>query len=293
MRNNISLGFLFLEEIKIILGGSFMNYMDIFIGEFFGTMTLLIFGVGVVAGVVLKGTKSNGSGWIVITFGWGLGVAMAVYIAGHLTGAHINPAVTFAEYTAGVLTLGETLMYMGSQMLGAFVGAGLVLAMYYPHYKAEEDPAAKLATFSTAPEIRHTPANVFSEVLGTFMLLFGIAGINFTIGIEGGGFLPPLLVGLLVTVIGLSLGGTTGYAINPARDLGPRLAHFFLPVPDKGDSDWSYAWVPVVAPLVGGSLGLLTFEAAFNDNFLIALPIMAAVFVVLQVASFYISVEKK
>jgi len=267
--------------------------LESYLAEFFGTMILLVAGVGVVAGVVLKGTKSNGSGWIVITFGWGLGVAIAVYATGYISGAHINPAVTVAVAVSGGMPWSDVAPYIIAQMLGAFTGAALILAMYYPHYKAEEDKGAKLATFSTAPEIRHTPANVFSEVLGTFVLLFGIAGINATIGFfDEGHSLAALLVGLLVVLIGLSLGGTTGYAINPARDLGPRLAHFFLPVPNKGDSDWKYAWVPVIAPIIGGALGALTYEAVFNENVMIGLPIFIGLFVLLQISSFFISVEK-
>ncbi len=267
--------------------------LENYVAEFFGTMILLVLGVGVVAGVVLKGTKSNGSGWIVITFGWGLGVAIAVYATGYISGAHINPAVTVAVAASGGMPWSDVAPYIVAQLLGAFVGAGLILAMYYPHYKAEKDKGAKLATFSTAPEIRHTPANVFSEVLGTFVLLFGIAGINATVGFfEEGGALAPLLVGLLVVVIGLSLGGTTGYAINPARDLGPRLAHAFLPVPNKGGSDWKYAWVPVVAPIIGGGLGALTYEAVLNNNVMTALPVFIALYAVLQVASFFIPVDQ-
>lgn len=274
-----------------------------YVAEFFGTMTLLIFGVGVVAGVVLKGTKSNGSGWIVITFGWGLGVAMAVYATGWISGAHINPAVTIAEWSMGTLTFAEMLGYMGAQVAGAFVGAAIILGMYYPHYKAEEDKGAKLATFSTAPEIRHTPANYFSEVVGTFMLLFGIQGIFVTMGnfdVTGSGgageAIAPLLVGLLVAVIGMSLGGTTGYAINPARDLGPRLTHFLLPVPDKGDSDWEYSWVPIVGPLIGGPLGALTYHLALGEGDFEHMGMLIGfviAFVVVQIATFFISVEKR
>lgn len=274
--------------------------MENYIAEFFGTMILLIFGVGVVAGVVLKGTKANGSGWIVITFGWGLGVAMAVYATGWISGAHINPAVTIAEWALGNLTLGEMFGYMAAQMLGAFTGAAIILGMYYPHYKADDNKAGKLATFSTAPEIRHTPANFFSEVVGTFILVFGIQGIFTTFDMTNntglGGAVAPLLVGLLVAVIGMSLGGTTGYAINPARDLGPRLTHFLLPVPGKGDSDWKYAWVPVVGPLVGGALGGLSYHvilgaSTFADlgGMIIAFGI---IYVVVQIMTFYISVEK-
>lgn len=264
--------------------------MENFIAEFFGTMVLLTFGTGVVAGVVLNGTKSNGSGWIVITFGWGLGVMVAAYATGWISGAHINPAVTVAEFAAGNLSLGDTIGYIVAQMAGAFTGAAIVLGMYYPHYKATDDQGAKLATFSTGPAVRHTPSNFFSEVIGTFMLLFGIAGIN-AAGSGVGAGVGPLLVGLLVVGIGLTLGGTTGYAINPARDLGPRIAHFLLPVPNKGSSDWNYAWIPVVGPLVGGALGLLTYNALFNDTIGAALFIVAGIFVVIQIATFFIKLE--
>lgn len=264
--------------------------MDLFIAEFFGTMTLLIFGTGVVAGVVLKGTKSNSSGWIVITFGWGLGVAVAVYAVGYISGAHINPAVTVAELVAGNLSFGDAIGYIVAQLLGAGVGSAIVFYMYYPHYKMEENPGAKLATFSTGPAVRHTPSNFLSEVVGTFILLFGIQGINAAgSGVAGG--LGPLLVGLLVVGIGLTLGGTTGYAINPARDLGPRIAHFLLPVPGKGGSDWNYSWIPVVAPLIGGTLGLLAYQAIFNGALVLELIIALGVFVVLQAATFFIKLD--
>lgn len=264
--------------------------MDLFIAEFFGTMVLLIFGTGVVAGVVLKGTKSNGAGWIVITFGWGLGVAVAVYAVGYISGAHINPAVTVAELVAGNLTLGDAAGYIVAQLLGAGVGSAIVFYMYYPHYKLEEDAGAKLATFSTGPAVRHTPSNFFSEAVGTFILLFGIQGINAAgSGVAGG--LGPLLVGLLVVGIGLTLGGTTGYAINPARDLGPRIAHFLLPVPGKGSSDWNYSWIPVVGPIIGGTLGLLAYQAVFNGDLVLELVIALGVFVVLQAATFFIKLD--
>lgn len=262
--------------------------MENFIAEFFGTMVLLVFGIGVVAGVVLKGTKSNSAGWIVITFGWGLGVMVAVYATGWISGAHINPAVTVALWAAEELSAGDMIGYIVAQMLGAFVGAAIILGMYYPHYKATEDKGGKLATFSTGPAIRHTPSNFLSEVVGTFMLLFGIAGINNS-GIADG--LGGLLVGLLVVGIGLTLGGTTGYAINPARDLGPRLAHFLLPVPDKGDSDWNYSWIPVVGPIVGGALGYLTYLAVFLDTISPMLYVFAGIFVLVQIASFYIKLD--
>ncbi len=266
------------------------SVLEQIIAEFFGTMSLLIFGAGVVANVVLKGTKGNNSGWIVIAFGWGLGVALSVYAINYITGAHINPAVTFALLVDGQMELGTALGYMAAQFVGAGVGSAIVFYMYYPHFKAEEDAGAKLAVFSTGAEIRNTPANFFSEVVGTFMLLFGIQGI-FAAGNEVTAGVGPLLVGLLVAVIGLSLGGTTGYAINPARDLGPRIAHFLLPVPGKGSSDWNYSWIPVVGPFVGGALGLLTYHAVFSGAALGTLFIMLAVFVVLQAATFFIKLD--
>jgi len=274
--------------------------MENYIAEFFGTMILLIFGVGVVAGVVLKASKANGSGWIVITFGWGLGVAIAVYATGWISGAHLNPAVTIAEWSLGNLSFQEMLGYMLAQMLGAFTGAAIILGMYYPHYKADDNKAGKLATFSTAPEIRHTPSNFFSEVVGTFILVFGIQGIFTTFDMTNNsgiaGAIAPLLVGLLVVVIGMSLGGTTGYAINPARDLGPRMAHFLLPVPGKGDSDWKYAWVPVVGPLIGGALGGLSYHVILGDRLFGDLAGMiigfVIVYVIVQSLTFYISTEK-
>lgn len=256
--------------------------MTAFLGEVIGTMILIIFGGGVVAGVVLKGTKSENSGWIVITMAWGLGVAMAVYAVGGISGAHINPAVT-----VGLALIGEfpwTLVpgYIVAQMIGAFIGAALVWLHYYPHWKVTDDKGAKLAVFSTGPAIRHTPANIFSEILGTFILVLGILSIGANQFTEG---LNPLIVGLLIVVIGLSLGGTTGYAINPARDLGPRIAHFLLPIAGKGSSDWKYAWIPVVGPIIGGGLGALFYAAAFEGIIYSALWVMLAAFAIVMIAS--------
>jgi glycerol uptake facilitator protein len=224
--------------------------MDNFVSELVGTMVLLLLGNGVVAGVVLKGTKSNNSGWIVITMGWGLAVAMAVFVSQSLGGdAHLNPAVSLAAFLRSDLELVNLLAYVVAQMIGAILGSILVLVMYYPHFEKTQDAGSVLAPFSTGPAIRHTVFNLVSEAIGTFVLVFVI--FSFPTTIDG---LGPVLVGLLVVGIGLSLGGTTGYAINPARDLGPRLVHYFLPVPNKGSSDWNYAWIPVVGPLLGGAL---------------------------------------
>ena len=225
--------------------------MSNFVAELVGTMLLLLLGDGVVAGVVLKGTKNNNSGWIIITMGWGLAVAMAVFVTGQYSGAHLNPAVSLALLVNGSLNLMEFLTYVSAQMIGAILGAILVLVMYYPHFEKTQDAGSVLAVFSTGPAIRNTVFNLVSEAIGTFVLVFVI--LNF----QDLGALQPLVVGFLVVGIGMSLGGTTGYAINPARDLGPRLVHQFLPVPNKGSSDWGYAWIPVVGPLLGGAIAAL------------------------------------
>jgi glycerol uptake facilitator protein len=247
--------------------------MEIYIAEIVGTMILIVLGDGVVAGVLLKDSKSYDGGWIVITLGWGLAVAIAVYAVGRVSGAHINPAVTLGLASIGEFPWSQVPGYIGAQVLGAFLGACVVFLHYLPHWGLTEDSALKLGVFSTGPAVRNVPANFASEFIGTFMLLFGILGIGANAGmlvgqgadgidlsaLFGTGF-APLLVGLLVLGIGLSLGGTTGYAINPARDLGPRIAHQLLPIAGKGPSDWSYSWIPVVAPLTGGVAGALTWQ---------------------------------
>lgn len=233
--------------------------MTEFWAELVGTAVLILLGNGVVANVVLRGTKGENSGWIVITWGWAMAVFTAVFIAGRYSGAHLNPAVTVGLATAGKFDWAEVPRYLAAQMAGALLGSALVWAHYHQHFRATEEPGLKLAVFSTAPAIRGVPANFISEVIGTFVLVFGVL---FLASPEVGlGALDALPVGLLVLVIGLALGGTTGYAINPARDLGPRIMHALLPIPGKGDSDWGYAWIPVVAPLVGGVLAAMTFAA--------------------------------
>jgi glycerol uptake facilitator protein len=231
--------------------------MSNFIAELFGTALLILLGDGVVAGVVLKDTKSENSGWIVITIGWGLAVTFAVYAVGRVSGAHLNPAVTLGLAAAGKFPWADVPLYLVAQVLGAFIGACLVYLHYLPHWARTEDAATKLAVFSTGPAVRHTTSNLISEFLGTFVLMFGLSALGANQFAQG---LNPLAIGALVLAIGLSLGGTTGYAINPARDLGPRIAHALLPIPGKSDSDWGYAWIPIVGPIAGGICGTLAYQ---------------------------------
>ncbi len=231
--------------------------MSSFIGELIGTMILIIFGGGVVGGVVLNKSKAQDSGWIVITMGWGFAVAFAVYIVGKYSGAHINPAVTIGLASIGEFPWAKVPMYVAAQMIGAFIGGVIVYLHYLPHWEATEDKDAKLAVFATGPAINNPVANLISEIIGTAVLVFGLLGIGVN---EFSNGLNPLVVGFFITAIGLSLGGTTGYAINPARDLGPRIAHFFLPIAGKRDSDWAYAWIPVVGPIVGGVSGAFLYK---------------------------------
>lgn len=226
------------------------------LGEFIGTFVLVILGDGVVAADVLKRTKSNGSGWVLITFGWGLAVAMAVFMSGFLSPAHINPAVTFGMAIAGETPWGYVLPYIAAQMAGAMLGAAVVWLHYKPYFEATEEEETVLAVFSTAPGIRDMTNSVIGEIIGTTMLVFGILAFGRN---QFGDGLNPLVVGLLIVSIGMSLGGTTGYAINPARDLGPRIMHQILPIANKGHSDWGYAWVPVVGPMIGGALAAILF----------------------------------
>jgi glycerol uptake facilitator protein len=239
--------------------------MSAFVGELVGTMILVIFGCGVVAGANLKNTYSNSGGWVVITFAWGLAVATAVYAVGKFSGAHLNPAVTLALAFDGSFPWADVPKYILAQMIGAIIGAALVYFHYYPHWKATDDTGSKLAVFSTGPAMPHTAANLFSEMFGTFILVMGILAIGANKFTDG---LNPLIVGLLIVVIGMSLGGTTGYAINPARDLGPRIAHAILPIAGKGSSNWGYAWIPVVGPLLGGAFGGLFYKAVFEGEML-------------------------
>lgn len=224
-----------------------------FIGELLGTAMLLLLGCGVNANTTLKGTYGRSSGWIVTAFGWAMAVFVAVFVSAEASGAHLNPAVTLALVVAGKFSVAKAPVYIIAQVLGGVLGATLAWLQYKPHYAAEEDPGAILGTFATGPAIEDTPSNFMSEALGTFA--FGMAVLYIT-GPEFGklGSLDALPVALVVLAIGLSLGGTTGYAINPARDLGPRIAHAILPIPGKGSSNWGYAWIPIFGPLLGGAL---------------------------------------
>ena len=244
--------------------------MQAYIGEFIGTMILIILGDGVVAGVLLRNSKAENSGWIVITFGWAMAVAIAVYCVGQFSTAHINPAVTIAFAVTGQFDWALVPGYIIAQFLGAFVGGVIVWLAYLAHWGETEDEGLKLGVFCTAPAIYNTPANVITEIVGTFVLVFGVSGFLANAGAAPGAAaavigsgINPLLVGLLVLGIGLSLGGPTGYAINPARDLGPRIAHAVLPIAGKGGNDWGYAWIPVVAPIIGGILGAVTWVILF------------------------------
>ena len=232
--------------------------MSPFLGEFIGTAFLIILGDGVVANVVLNKTKGNNSGWIVITFGWAVAVFVGVYVSAAASGAHLNPAVTIAQAVREVTPWNDVPLYIGAQMLGAITGAILVWISYRQHFNETTDADAKLAVFCTAPAIRNSFNNLVTEIIGTFVLVFGILFIAAPQSSLGA--LNALPVALLVLGIGLSLGGPTGYAINPARDLGPRIAHFILPIPGKRNSNWSYAWIPVIGPVIGGALAAFVFK---------------------------------
>jgi glycerol uptake facilitator protein len=237
--------------------------MSAFMGEVIGTMILIVFGAGIGAGSSLKKSYSNSPGWIVITLAWGLAVTMGVFAVGSISGAHLNPAVTLALAIDGSFAWADVPGYILAQMIGAIIGASLVFLHYLPHWKETVEPGTKLGVFATGPAIPHTFSNLFSEVFGTFILVLGLLFIGANQFTEG---LNPFAVGLLIVAIGMSLGGTTGYAINPARDLGPRIAHFILPIPGKGGSNWAYSWIPVVGPLLGGSLGAVFYKAVFSGE---------------------------
>lgn len=251
--------------------------MNIYLAEFIGTAILVLLGNGVVANVVLNKSKGNNSGWIVITTAWGFAVMVGAYSVGWISGAHLNPAVTIGFSAAGLFPASKVMGYIIAQVLGAMFGQLFVYLAYKLHYDATTDQGAILASFSTGPAIRNLKWNFVSEFIGTFMLTFGLLAIghlnnqSFSVTLPTGqsitgftGILGPLLAGFYIWSLGLSLGGPTGYAINPARDLGPRIMHAILPITNKGTSDWGYSWIPVVAPIVGGVLGALCYVALFK-----------------------------
>ena len=240
--------------------------MKIYLAEVIGTMIMIILGDGVVANCLLNRSKGQNSGWMVITTAWGLAVIIAIFCVGRISGAHLNPAVTLALASVGSFPWVQVPGYILAQILGAFIGAIVVWLLYLPHFAETQEKDLKLAVFCTAPAIRRLVPNFICEVIGTAILLFGILAIGanaqkltsptgIDLSVVFSQAVQPILVGFLVWGIGLSLGGPTGYAINPARDFGPRLAHAVLPIVGKGHCDWGYAWIPVIAPLIGGVIG--------------------------------------
>lgn len=234
--------------------------MSTFLAEFLGTMVLILLGDGVVAGVALNKSKSKDGGWIVVTTAWACAVAIPALIFGAISGAHFNPALTIALAAIGNFSWNLVPGYIAAQFLGAIAGATLVWLAYLPHWAETENQGAKLGVFCTAPAIRNTVGNLITEIIGTFILVFGILGLGQVKMADG---LGTFAVGLLILVIGLSLGAPTGYAINPARDLGPRIAHAILPIAGKGGNDWGYAWIPVVGPIIGALIGAGVFKLVF------------------------------
>ena len=242
--------------------------MPPFLAELLGTAILVLLGDGVVANVVLQRTKGHNSGWIVITAGWGLAVTVAVYSVNSISGAHINPAVTIALAAIGSFAWSQVPLYIVAQIAGGCLGGVLVWLAYLPHWKATPNAESKLAVFATAPAMRRPGPNLVVEIVGTFVLVLAILAVlspaNLVPGSDLAKGFGPVLVGVIVMAIGLSLGGPTGYAINPARDLGPRIAHAVLPIEGKGGSDWGYAWIPILGPIIGGVLGALLYQLAWR-----------------------------
>ena len=238
--------------------------MSVYLAEFLGTFFLILIGGGVVAGVILKDSKSFKSGWNTIVVSWGLAVTFAIYGVGGISGAHINPAVTLGFAYVGEFPWAQVPGYIASQVAGAFCGATIVWIFYIPLWSRTDDKISKLATFATVPAVRSYVHNLISEIIGTAVLIFSLLFIGTTNFTEG---LNPLVVGALIMLIGFALGGTTGFAINPARDLGPRLAHFLLPIKGKGGSDWSYAFVPILGPILGSLLGASLYQMLYKNDF--------------------------
>ncbi|WP_029191089.1 MIP/aquaporin family protein [Ornithinibacillus scapharcae] len=264
--------------------------MTEFIGELIGTMILIIFGGGVVASDILHKSKGAGGGWVLITLAWGLAVTLGVYAVGSVSGAHLNPAVTLGFAAIGEFPWENVLPYISAQIIGAIIGAIIVFFAYLPHWRATKEADLKLAVFATGPAIRSPLSNLVTEIIGTFILVLGLLFIGANEFTEG---LNPLVVGALIVAIGMSLGGPTGYAINPARDLGPRIAHALLPIPGKGSSDWGYAWVPVVGPIIGGVYGALFYQAIFKGEYSVAFWAESAILAIIFVAATSIELKKQ
>lgn len=264
-------------------------------GELLGTMVLIVFGVGVVGGVLLKWSKAQEAGWVVITLGWGLAVTMGIYVSGTASDAHLNPAVTLGFAAIGEFPWSKVPSYISGQLIGAIIGATIVFINYLPHWRETKDKATKLAVFATAPGtsdiVRKPLQNLVSEMVGTFILLFALLFLvgpnNFSEGLS------PIVVGLLIVAIGMSLGGATGYAINPARDLGPRIAHALLPIPGKGTSDWGYAWIPVLGPIIGGVYGGLLYQAVFTGSTSLLFWMTTVVVAVILISAIMMEVKSK
>ncbi|WLV24060.1 MIP/aquaporin family protein [Aciduricibacillus chroicocephali] len=258
--------------------------MSEFMAELIGTMILIYLGDSVVAAVSLRGTKTEGVGgsWLLVALGWGLTLSVAIYAVGQFSGAHLNPAVTLALASVGTFAWSKVGLYILAQMIGAFIGAILVYLQYLPHWRVTEDPAAKLGVFTTGPAIRSPLANLLSETFGTFILVLGILFVGAHQFQDGWN---PLIIGLLLATIGITIGSTTGFSINPARDLAPRIAHAILPIPGKGSSDWGYSWIPIVGPIVGGLYGASFYEAVFKNNFITLFWIFTVVVIIIALAA--------
>lgn len=234
--------------------------MSPFMGELIGTLVLILLGNGVVAGTLLKKSKAQNSGWVAITLGWGLAVTFAIYIVDNISGAHLNPAVTIAFACIGLFPWSEVPSYIGAQLMGAFLGSIFVWLQYFPHWKETKNQEIILSVFSTSPAITSWPSNLLSEIIGTAVFVFSILAMSHNKVTDG---LLPIIIGALIVSIGLSLGGTTGFALNPARDFGPRLAHQILPICNKGSSDWGYAWIPIIGSTIGGIIGAICFQLIY------------------------------
>ncbi len=263
--------------------------ISVYLAELIGTMLLILLGGGVIASTLLKKSKGENAGWVVIVFAWGLAVIFAIYAVGQFSGAHINPAVTLGLASIGEFPWGLVPGYLIAQILGAMIGALLVWIHYLPHWKVSDDKEAKLAIFCTSPAINAPLSNLISEIMGTMVLVFGLMFIGANEFTDG---LNPLVVGGLIMIIGFGLGGTTGFAINPARDLGPRLMHFILPISGKGTSGWSYAWIPIVGPIIGGVFGAQLHQALFNNKYSIIFWVLLIVIVSVMVTASIREVNK-